>query len=206
MTHKQQNTNSATNDATGTLVEITADGFGVDLDIAYGGPNNFTGQPVYSAPRCLLHEEAATLLSRSIEIAAAQGLTLKIFDAYRPPEAQWLLWNHSPDDDFLSQPWRGSPHSRGIAVDLTLVGSDGQDLEMGTPFDSFSELSFHGNLEISPDAQRNRHLLLGIMMSAGWDCFLNEWWHYQLFQPRRYPLISGSLLHQTMMDPITRAA
>jgi|GEM_PF-105098 len=185
-------------DATGNLVEITEAGFGVDLEIAYATADNFTGAPVYNAPRCLLHKAAARLLRRAIEIAAAQGLTLRIFDAYRPPEAQWAFWAHTPNGDFLSPPWLGSPHSRGVAVDLTLVAGDGRELEMGTSFDAFTELSHHGNTEVSPNAQRNRHLLLGIMTSAGWDFYLEEWWHYQLFQPRRHPLISDGLLGAPM--------
>ena len=76
-------------DATGNLVEITEAGFGVDLEIAYATADNFTGAPVYNAPRCLLHKAAARLLRRAINIAAAQGLTLRISDAYRPPEVHW---------------------------------------------------------------------------------------------------------------------
>jgi D-alanyl-D-alanine dipeptidase len=71
---------------------------------------------------------------------------------------------------------------------------------MGTAFDAFTPLSHHGALEISADAQRNRALLLGIMTSAGWDFFRNEWWHYQLFSPRgKYDVLSDAVLPQPMM-------
>ena len=91
------------------------------------------------------------------------GLRFRIFDALRPSEAQWALWAHSPDPEFLADPRRGSPHSRGVAVDLTLVDRDGQALDMGTEFDAFTPLSHHGNLDVGAEAQRNRALLLGIM-------------------------------------------
>ncbi len=124
---------------------------------------------------------------------------MKIFDAFRPSEAQWKLWNHTPDPDFLADPRRGSPHSRGAAVDLTLIDGDGRELEMGTPFDTFSPLSHHGADGISLEARRNRLLLLGLMTTAGWDFYRNEWWHYQLFDSRRFPVLDDSVLGEGMM-------
>src|SRR5579875_171454 len=181
------------------LVEIASPRYPVDLDLAYATSNNFTGKPIYRRPACYLHPEAAALLSRAVESAAALGLRLKIFDAYRPTEAQWTMWRHTPDPEFLADPRRGSAHSRGVAVDLTLIDPHGRELEMGTPFDAFTPLSHHGNLAVSPEAQRHRHLLLGLMSAAGWGFYRNEWWHYQLFNARRYPLISDRALPQPMM-------
>ena len=171
------------------LVELSSSGFDVDQDIAYATANNFTGEPVYKSPGCYLHPEAAEAMSVACDLAAQLGLRFCVFDAWRPPEAQWVLWQHTPDPDFLSLPWRGSPHSRGVAIDLTLVDNEGRHLEMGTGFDDFTLLSHHGSTQISAEAQRNRHLLMGIMTSAGWDFFRNEWWHYQLFNSRQYPVI-----------------
>ncbi len=182
-----------------SLVEITPETHGVSLDIAYATERNFTGKPVYRRAACYLHKEADICLRRAIELAGIMGFSIKIFDAFRPSEAQWVLWNHTPDPDFLADPRRGSPHSRGVAVDLTLVDADGNDLEMGTAFDAFTPVSHHGNLTISAEAQKNRALLLGIMTSAGWDFYRNEWWHYQLFESRVYPLLSDSDLPQGMM-------
>ncbi|CAN0531921.1 unnamed protein product, partial [Laminaria digitata] len=114
-------------------------------------------------------------------------------------EAQWTLCNHTPDPEFLADPNRGSPHSRGVAVDLTLVDPSGNDLDMGTGFDAFTPLSHHGNPGIAAEAQRNRHLLMGIMTTAGWDFYRNEWWHYQLFNARDYDLIQDADLPEPMM-------
>jgi len=181
------------------LVDIAPPMFDVALSIAYATPHNFTGKPVYARAACYLHPDAADALGRAIGLAKAIGLGIRIFDGFRPSEAQWALWNVRPDPEFLADPRRGSPHSRGVAVDLTLVGPDGNDLEMGTGFDAFTPLSHHGVTTILPEAQYNRHLLLGIMTSAGFDFYRNEWWHYQLFDSRRYPLLSDADLPEPMM-------
>ena len=182
------------------LVEITEVTHDVLLDIAYATPNNFTGAPVYTRSGCYLHPDALKCLERAIDLAARQGLRLKIFDAFRPSEAQWKLWNFRPDPEFLADPRRGSPHSRGAAVDLNLIDADGGELDMGTGFDAFTPLSHHGNREISAAAQRNRLLLMGLMTTAGWDFYRNEWWHYQLFNARaNYPVLSDTVLPVGMM-------
>lgn len=181
------------------LVEICQPAFDVDLQLAYATSDNFTGAPVYARAGCYLQGEAAALLRKSIALAKVQGYRFRIFDAFRPAEAQWALWHHTPDPTFLADPRRGSPHSRGVAVDLTLLDGAGQALDMGTEFDAFTPLSHHGNPDISAEAQKNRAILLGIMTAAGWDCYLKEWWHYQLFQPRSFPLLSDSVLPEPMM-------
>jgi D-alanyl-D-alanine dipeptidase len=182
-----------------SLVEITATAHDVEIALAYAGPHNLTGAPVYANARCYLNEEAARLLDRAVTLARPLGLRLKIFDALRPSEAQWKLWNARPDPDFLADPRRGSPHSRGAAVDLTLVDAAGEELPMGTGFDAFTPLSHHGAAAIPAEAQRNRFLLLGLMSAAGWDFYRNEWWHYQLFDPRRFPLLGDADLPFPMM-------
>lgn len=181
------------------LIEITPESHNIELDIAYATANNFTGLPVYTRAACYLNPEAEGLLRRAVDLAAAIGLRFKIFDAFRPSEAQWVLWNHTPDPDFLADPRRGSPHSRGAAVDLTLIDKAGRELEMGTPFDAFTPRSHHGNLTVSVEAQKNRALLIGLMTTADWDFYRNEWWHYQLFDARRYPALSDSVLPSRMM-------
>ncbi|MBM3514681.1 MAG: D-alanyl-D-alanine dipeptidase [Alphaproteobacteria bacterium] len=190
-----------------TLVEIGPPAFDVELTIAYASADNFTSKPVYARPGCYLHPDAAACLATAIKLARAQGLKFRIFDAFRPAEAQWALWRHTPDPEFLADPNRGSPHSMGAAVDLTLIDGSGRDLDMGTAFDAFTPRSHHGDLEIPVAAQRNRAILLGIMTAAGWDFFRNEWWHYQLFNPRgRYPVLGDAALPTPMMPAGTPVA
>ena len=182
-----------------TLIPISASDYGVDIWLAYATEHNFTGRPIYRHARCHLHADAADALRRAVDLARPLGYRLKIFDAFRPSEAQWVMWNHTPDPEFLADPRRGSPHSRGVAVDLTLLDGAGDELDMGTGFDAFTPLSHHASLAVSPAAQANRLTLLGIMTAAGWDFYRNEWWHYQLFNSRQYPLYSDSALAEGLM-------
>ena len=177
-----------------SLVPIAPPAFDLEIALAYATPENFTGQPIYRADaEAYLHPDAATCLANACALAKVHGLRLRIFDAFRPQAAQWALWNHTPDPHFVTDPRRGSPHSRGVAVDLVLIDARGEALPMGTPFDDFTSGSHHGSFEVDAEAQRNRLLLLGLMTAAGWDFYRNEWWHYQLFEARaRYPLIDDS--------------
>jgi D-alanyl-D-alanine dipeptidase len=181
------------------LAEIAPPAFDLFLDLRYATAGNLTGKPIYRRAGCYLHPDAAALLARAAELARPLGLKLCVFDAYRPPPAQWALWNHLPDPDFIADPRRGSHHSRGAAVDLTLATPDCRKLEMGTGFDAITPMSYHADLAVSPEAQRNRLLLLGLMSAAGWDFYAKEWWHYQLFQPRRSPLIDDGAQAPALM-------
>jgi len=188
------------------LVEITPERHGVELAIAYATPENFTGARIYGRAACYLHPQAAEMLARVAALAAAQGLRLRVFDGYRPPEAQWVLWHHAPDPDFVADPRRGSPHSRGVAVDLTLVTEGGAPLAMGTEFDNMTPRAYHGDTGVAREAQRNRALLLGLMTAGGWDHYIREWWHYQLFAPRTFPLIADGALAPPLMPAETTVA
>ncbi len=183
------------------LVEITAAADGVAIALAYATAANFTGRPVYRRAACFLHADTHALLRRAVALAAPLGLRLKILDAFRPAEAQWVLWRHLPDPVYLADPRRGSPHSMGAAVDLTLIdATTGAELDMGTGFDDMRPASWHGDTSVGTAAQRNRAILLGLMTAAGFDFYSREWWHYQLFQPRgRYPVLSDSVLAHGMM-------
>jgi len=181
------------------LVSIAPPDFDVELDLAYAGPENFTGQPIYTRSACFLHPDGADRLARAVELAARLGLRFRLFDGFRPTEAQWRLWNHTPDPEYIADPRRGSPHSRGVAIDLTLIDVDGSPLNMGTPFDALTPKSHHGSPDVPLAAQRNRHLLLGLMSTAGWDFYMNEWWHYQLFRPRSYAALSDKAAGTRLM-------
>ncbi len=175
---------------TNELVKITPPKFDAEIDLRYATANNFTRKTVYKAPNCYLHTAAAEALVRTIRLAAGMGYRIKIFDAYRPTEAQFKLWEHTPDPAFLANPVSGSPHSRGVAIDLTLIDRNGKELDMGTEFDEFDPKSYHSSTAISAEAQKNRRILLGLMTASGWDWYDNEWWHYQLPNPRGYRLWS----------------
>lgn len=185
------------------LVEITPESHGVEIELAYATANNFTGKPIYARAACYLLPEAAEALARAVAIAGAIGYRLRIYDAFRPREAQWALWNHTPDPDFVADPRKGGPHTRGCAVDVTLVDATGTPLDMGTGFDDLRPLSHHGVTDLPVPCQRNRLTLLGIMTAAGWDFYRNEWWHYQLFDSRRFKSLTDAEAGTNLMGGVT---
>ncbi|GAO98932.1 D-alanyl-D-alanine dipeptidase [Caedimonas varicaedens] len=162
----------------------------LQIDLAYATSQNFMQKKIYENARCYLHTDAYTCFMRAFDLAQAMGYGLKIFDAFRPVEAQWKLWEICPDPLYVANPERGSSHSRGIAIDLTLTNKEGIELDMGTSFDDFTVSSHHRATDIPAYAQQNRFILLGLMTVAGFDFYQNEWWHYQLHEPSRYPLLS----------------
>jgi D-alanyl-D-alanine dipeptidase len=182
-----------------SMVEITPEDFDVEIALAYATPDNITGKPIYAHATCYLHADAAEKLKAAVALAAPLGLRFKVFDAYRPSQAQWKLWEAFPSEEFVANPRKGSPHSRGVAIDLTLIDGSGQELDMGTGFDEMRAISHHARTDIPVEAQRNRFTLMGIMSAAGWDFYKNEWWHYQLFQARDYPLIDQATLPKPLM-------
>ena len=184
------------------LVELSPTRHGVAFDIAYARADNVTGKPIYARAEAWLAPEAEAALLRAAALARAQGLGLLLFDAFRPLEAQWALWRAIPDPAYVADPRRGGIHTRGVAVDLTLTGPDGAPLDMGTGFDDLTPASHHGSAAVSAEAQRNRALLLGLMSAAGWDFYMNEWWHYQLFRPRRYPALTDREAGTGMMAAV----
>ena len=155
---------------------------GVVLDLRYASSDNLIGRPIYARAVALLRPEAHDALMRAAARALKLGLRFKVFDAFRPIEAQWALWHAAEDKTFVADPRQGGTHPRGVAVDLTLIDAGtGVDLDMGTGFDDFTALSAHGRIDgLSPEVLRARALLLGIMTAAGWDTYEPEWWHYHL--------------------------
>jgi D-alanyl-D-alanine dipeptidase len=176
------------------LVAITPETHPVLLHLAYATPDNVAGRVIYDRAHCLLHRDAEACLRRAAQAARAQGLTLKIFDAFRPHEAQVRLWETAPDQAYVADPAIGSNHTRGTAVDLTLVGADGHELDMGTGFDDMTSASHHFSAAVSAGAQANRLLLMTLMEDAGFVHLPHEWWHYALPGNDRYPLIDSALL------------
>lgn len=174
------------------LVRIT-ESDGLLLDLRYATSENFTGRALYSRPIALLRPEARDRLLLAAERASLIDLKLKIYDAFRPLEVQRVLWGSTTNRRFVADPLMGGGHNRGSAVDLTLVRkSDGAELEMGTDFDDMTGRSAHDSLEISPEAVRNRALLLGIMTSVGWSSYRAEWWHYHLLELSSCPPLSSA--------------
>ena len=173
----------------GRLVELDPERLGLIIDLAYAGTANLVGTPLYGNHRCLLHQDALPALAQAASWAILCGVRLKVLDAYRPAWAQDRLWQHLPDPRFVASVAVGSCHTRGVALDVTLVDGLGQDLDMGVPFDSMADEARHFHPAMAQGVQRNRALLLALMTQAGFQASDTEWWHYQLPEARTYPLL-----------------
>jgi D-alanyl-D-alanine dipeptidase len=159
------------------------------IDMRYATPNNFTGAPLpgYLANRAFLRREAAASLARVQRDLRARGLGLKVFDAYRPVRATLAMvdWTERVNrQDLLKDGYIASRsrHNLGLAIDLTLISlATGRELEMGTPFDTFSAAAHTANA--SGDAAANRQILKAAMEREGFVNYDQEWWHFSFSVP-----------------------
>jgi D-alanyl-D-alanine dipeptidase len=159
------------------------------VDLRYATANNFTGAPLpgYLANRAYLRREAAAALARVQRDLRPRGLAIEIFDAYRPVRAtlamvDWTERVHRSDllkDGYIAS---RSRHNLGLAIDLTLIElGTGRELEMGTPFDTFSSAAHTANA--SGLAALNRQKLKAAMEAEGFLNYDQEWWHYTFNVP-----------------------
>lgn len=152
---------------------------GIVTDLKYGSDDNFTGQVVYEFEDVFLRYGTVMKLKAVSEELAGQGLGLKIWDGFRPVSAQFKLWEICPDDTYVANPNKGySNHSRGFAVDLTLIDAEGNELEMPTRFDDFSAKADRDYSECSVQARQNATLLETVMEKHGFQGYWGEWWHF----------------------------
>jgi zinc D-Ala-D-Ala dipeptidase len=159
------------------------------VDLRYATANNFTGAPLpgYNGNRAFLRREAAAALALVQSDLRPRGLGLKIFDAYRPVRATLAMvdWTKRVNRaDLLTNGYIASRsrHNLGVAIDLTLIDhSTGQELEMGTPFDTFSESAHTANAKGL--AAENRQKLKAAMEMRGFLNYDQEWWHYTFNVP-----------------------
>lgn len=149
------------------------------LDIRYATENNFTGQVIYENSDAYLRYGTVKKLKRAAELLAEEGYILLIWDAWRPANAQWRLWEICPDGNFVSDPNKGySSHTRGGTVDISLLDAYGNEVPMPTEFDDFSAEADRDYSEIAPEAAENARLLENIMVECGFTPYQKEWWHY----------------------------
>lgn len=176
------------------LVDVTRIAPTIRTEARYATTNNFTGAvlPGYTTPRALLRPDAAQALARVQDRLRAQGLGLMVWDAYRPVRAtramvdwaersgnRWVV-----DQGYVAE---RSGHNTGGTVDLTLVRlADGAELDMGTPFDEFSERAHTANA--TGDVARNRQILLDAMAAEGFANYPQEWWHFSYTGAKYEPL------------------
>jgi len=164
---------------------------GIAVDLRYATPHNFVGRDLYSPLDCAwLHRDAAAAVESVVAWLAARapGHKVLLLDALRPHRVQEQLWDALAGTDlqmYLAPPERGSIHSFGMAVDITILDPLGRELDMGTGFDDMTPLS-HPALEgehlasgaLTAVQVANRQLLRDAMFQAGFVGINSEWWHF----------------------------
>lgn len=187
------------------LVRVTDIDPTIVIDLKYATPDNFTGQKIYVEDVCVLRRETAEKLASANAQAKALGLRIKIWDAFRPLSAQKVLWSYCPDSRYVADPEAGgSRHNRGGAVDITLVGKDGRELEMPSGFDDFTELASVHHSQMTEQANKNLALLQSVMVAHGFQVYEHEWWHFEDCETQNFPLVDISLapfLHYELPQP-----
>ena len=149
------------------------------IDLRYSTENNFTSQQIYDFSDVWLRYGTVKKLMQVQEELKQNGYGLKIWDGFRPPSAQFKLWDICPDPTYVSNPNNGfSSHSRGNTVDITLVYTDGTELTMPTGFDDFSKLADRDYSDCSKEAADNAMFLEQLMIKHGFKPYSGEWWHF----------------------------
>ena len=150
------------------------------LDIKYATADNFLKQAVYDCGECYLREATAKALLAAQKEFVKHGYSLKLFDCYRPLSVQKKMWKILPGTHYVANPAKGSKHNRGAAVDLTLVDiATGKELDMGTPFDTFSPRAHHTYTQLPKEVLDNRKLLKEVLNKYNFKSIYSEWWHYE---------------------------
>lgn len=156
-------------------------------DMRYATENNFVKEKMYNCGKCFLRPEVAEALVNAHKILQEKGYGIKVYDCYRPRPIQQKLWDKVPNPNYVTPPAKGSMHNRGAAVDLTIVDSKGEELDMGTEFDYFGRKAHHTYTKHSEEINANRTLLKSTMETVGFSAIRTEWWHYS-YKKKSYPI------------------
>ena len=164
---------------------------GLTIDLKYASANNFVGQNMYGDfNKAYLHRIAAAKLAKAIK--NLEGINPKfkliVYDALRPRSVQFILWDKvkgSEQEKYVANPKGGSIHNYGFALDISIVDESGKELDMGTPYDDFTELAqprfeekFLQLGKLNAQQIKNRRLLRKVMEDAGFIQLPLEWWHF----------------------------
>jgi len=150
------------------------------IDLRYASSHNIVGKPLYEPEyEALLRLETAQKLKRASDLLNEQGLRLKLWDGYRPASVQLQLWENAEDKTYFAHPAKGSKHTRGCAVDVTLTDWEGNELDMPSDFDDMTEKATRSYRQATPAQKQNAQLLERVMQEAGFRSIQLEWWHFE---------------------------
>lgn len=183
------------------FVHLTEVDSTIQTELRYITKNNFIGKPIdgYLKTTVIVTSKTANALKEVQQILQKKGLSLKIFDAYRPQKAvnHFVKWARVLGDTLMKEDYyprvpkselfkqgyiaSKSGHTRGSTVDLTIVNTKtGEELDMGSPYDFFGQESHTYFKNLSSEQKKNRLYLREIMLEKGFKPYNNEWWHFTL--------------------------
>ena len=176
------------------------------FELRYASPYNVLGRSLYDALNPQLRCPVALALQRVQQDLASQGLGLLVWDAFRPLAVQQAMWESIRDPRYVSDPAvNAGRHTRGTAVDVTLVDRRGKALDMPTDFDEFSEAAHLDATGTAPDRARNARTLRQAMERRGFQPFATEWWHFDWHDWSSLPVVrdaSTALPHDSDRPPL----
>lgn len=173
----------------------------IKSELRYLSSNNFIGKTIdgYYENCIIVTKKTADALHKVQIELSKKGLSLKIYDAYRPQQAvdHFVKWARILNDTLKKQEYypevpkselfeRGyiaskSGHTRGSTVDLTIIDlKTDKELDMGSPYDFFGAQSHPFYKNLSENQKENRLFLRKIMMAHNFIPYQNEWWHFTL--------------------------
>jgi zinc D-Ala-D-Ala dipeptidase len=161
----------------------------ITIDSPYATPTNVAEKRLYVYEYPYLRRGTAEKLKKANEEFMKMGYTIKVWDAYRPVDVQYILWDKVRDGRYIANPSKGSNHNRGAAVDITLIDSKGNELSMPTGFDGFSEQAHKTYKNVSKERVDNAKLLEDVMLKHGFKSIYTEWWHFDDVEYEKYDII-----------------
>lgn len=160
------------------------------IDMRYASTNNSRGKVMYDTDDCYLRTGTAKKLAKAQQALDKLGYRIVILDAYRPQHVQQYMWDTCPEKDrkYLADPKKGSNHTRGNAVDITLADKNGKLCDMQSDYDDVTKKATRGYTKSATKLQR-RHteILTKAMIDAGFKSINIEWWHFS--DSKSYALI-----------------
>lgn len=163
-------------------------------DLRYASSNNFTKTKIYSDNVCALRFGSAAKLKNANSYLKKSGFRIKVYDAYRPVSAQVKFWSIVPDERYVANPGKGgSNHSKGCAVDVTLVDKNNKELDMPTNFDDFTGKAARNSKTWTAEERKNVSILTDSMKKAGFVTISSEWWHFDDSDKNSYKALNVSL-------------
>jgi D-alanyl-D-alanine dipeptidase len=155
----------------------------------YASTNNITGEVIYKSNNALLRKATADKLKIASDLFNKKGYKIMLWDSYRPQYAQQILWDKAVNKIYFMDPKKGSNHTKGCAVDITLTDMNGKQLDMPSDFDNMTGKATRKYKYATQKQKQNALLLEGVMLKSGFKEITTEWWHFEDSNSKSYEFI-----------------